>query len=66
MCGEDFDKLDETEKFRIHHKVGYGSIHDGDEIDLDLCCRCFDELLDCIIPKCTVNPMKGGYIYKNN
>ena len=60
ICGKDFDKLDEAENFGLHYKVGYGSVHDGDEIDLDLCCSCFDEFIDYIISRCKINPIKNN------
>lgn len=57
MCGNDFDMWDEQESFCFDHIVGYGSAHDGEKIHINLCCDCFDKILDNIIPKCKINPI---------
>lgn len=58
LCGKEFDIFDNQESFGIHTgKIGYGSKHDGDSIELDLCCDCFDKLIDDLIPKCKINPL---------
>lgn len=61
MCGKDFDKCDEQEKFGMHYRVGYGSVHDFEVIDLDLCCHCFDKVMDWLIPQCKISPITGEY-----
>lgn len=53
-CGKKFDMWDEQENYSIHTTAGYGSKHDGDEIELDLCCECMDEL----IASCKISPVK--------
>ena len=59
MCGKTFDKWDEQESFGIHENVGYGSKHDGDIINLDMCCDCFDKLIDnYILPQCYQSPIE--------
>lgn len=60
ICGKEFDIWDNQESFGFHHLyVGYGSKFDGSHIDVDLCCDCFDELMDTyIIPKCKVWPIQ--------
>lgn len=57
ICGNDFDMWDKQESFGLHHHVGYGSAHDGEHIDLNMCCNCFDRLMDYILPQCTVSPI---------
>ena len=57
ICGNIFDMLDEQEHFGIHYDVGYGSTHDGERIDVDFCCKCFDRLIDCLLPQCTIDPI---------
>ena len=53
MCGKKFDMWDIQEGFGFSYSVGYGSKHDGDNVSCDLCCDCFDKLLDeYLIPKC--------------
>ena len=59
MCGKDFDRLDERGNLGFHYKVGYGSVYDGEDINLDLCCDCFDELIEYIVTKCKINPIKN-------
>lgn len=58
MCGKDFDMWDEQENFGLHYNVGYGSKFDGEVINADLCCDCFDKLMDSyIIPNSTIYPI---------
>ena len=54
-CGKPLDEWDVQEDFHIHTRVGYGSTHDTEEIDLHLCCDCFDKLVDA----CKVSPVVG-------
>lgn len=57
LCGKEFDIWDEQEEFGIHTRPGYGSQYDGDDVDLDLCCRCFDRLMNKLIPMCKLDPL---------
>ena len=57
VCGKEFDMCDDHAKFGLHMPAGYGSKFDGDKIDLDLCCDCFDKLIDKLIPMCKINPI---------
>lgn len=57
MCGKQFDIWDEQENFGIHHLVGYGSKYDGERIEMDLCCDCFDKIIDTLIPMCVHSPI---------
>lgn len=53
MCGKEFDMWDQQEAFGFNYVCGYGSRHDGEEVLCDLCCDCFDKLLEeYLIPKC--------------
>lgn len=52
-CGKPFDMWDENEHFHIYTKFGYGTKFDGDELQLDLCCSCIEELVD----SCTISPI---------
>lgn len=45
-CGKAFDEWDRQESFAIKYFVGYGSKYDGETIDMDLCCSCFDHIVD--------------------
>lgn len=61
ICGKDFDLFDEQENFSIHRSVGYGSEFDGSNIDLDMCCDCFDKLMNTyILPQCKISPVTDG------
>ena len=54
-CGKELDLFDLQEDFSIHRQhIGYGSIHDGDNVDLQLCCDCFDKL----VSECNVSPIE--------
>ena len=61
VCAKEFDVWDRQEDFGFHYRVGYGSKYDGDKIDLDLCCRCFDDVFEKILPKCKINPLAEQY-----
>lgn len=52
-CGKPFDRWDELEQFCIHQQCGYGTKYDGLEIELDLCCHCFEELVE----ECEISPI---------
>lgn len=54
-CGAVLDQWDRQEDYTIHTTCGYGSAHDGDTVELRLCCHCFDELVD----QCIVSPVIG-------
>ena len=42
-----FNAYDEEEKFGLHYSnVGYGSRYDGCHIDIDMCCDCFDKMME--------------------
>lgn len=63
MCGKEFTQLDIQENRGIHDIFGYGSRYDGDTIDLDLCCECFDKLFAYIRSQCPedLDPLKQRY-----
>lgn len=53
-CGKKLDVFDRQERFYIHKfQIGYGSVHDGNGVHLQLCCECFDKLVE----QCKVNPI---------
>lgn len=58
VCGKDFDEWDKQESFGLNYDIGYGSDFDGSKIRLDLCCRCFDDLMNHILPKCKISPIE--------
>lgn len=52
-CGKVFDMWDSQEDFTITRKLGYGTSHDGNNLNLRICCRCMDEL----IYSCVISPV---------
>ena len=52
---------DMQEDFCLNRHIGYGSKYDYNFLQLNLCCDCFDRLLDHIIPQCKINPIIGEY-----
>ena len=57
MCGKTFDLWDHQEDFCMDHYIGYGSKHDFERIQLNLCIQCFDKVMDWLLPQCKHNPM---------
>ena len=52
-CGAELDMWDLQQDYTIHTTCGYGSRHDMQEIDLRLCCACFDAIID----GCKISPV---------
>ena len=52
-CGKTFDVWDEHEGFGIHKHLGYGTKYDGDDLQLNLCCECMENLID----ECVFSPI---------
>ena len=57
MCGNTFKFWDHEENISFDHLIGYGSAHDMHRIRLNLCCKCFDKVIDLITPQCKHNPI---------
>lgn len=55
LCGKELNEFDVQENYSLHRHIGYGSEHDGETLDLHICCECMDE----IINKCIVDPTNG-------
>lgn len=53
MCGKEFNEFDRQEDFGFYYpNIGYGSKFDGTHISIDLCCDCFDKMIEeYVIPK---------------
>lgn len=59
VCGKQIDQIFEDQMVvSIHDGIGYGSKYDGYTFDLDICCDCFDKLIDGFREKCAINPIK--------
>ena len=52
-CGKELDIFDLQQEFTIHRKIEYGSSYDGCIVHLQLCCDCFDKMVE----SCKVNPI---------
>lgn len=46
LCGKTFDEYDKSNDFCIMDVPGYGSRYDGEKIHINLCCKCFDSIVD--------------------
>lgn len=58
MCGKEINKMDlACNLFSISNQFGYGSIHDGDTLELDLCSKCQDMLVTHLIETCKISPI---------
>ena len=57
-CGSALDVFDMQQDFTLHKKIQYGSVYDGATVHLQLCCHCFDMLVDA----CAVDPATHGEI----
>lgn len=54
LCGKEFDLWDDSLDIHIRRDIGYGSEHDGERLDMRVCCECLDKL----ISACKVSPVK--------
>ena len=52
LCGKEMDYVNLNNGLKISRTMGYGSAYDGDHIDIDICCECFDK----IIEACVIDP----------
>ena len=57
LCGKQFNFWDEKQDFSFDRHVGYGSKYDRTDIALNLCCSCFDKVMDRLLPQCAVDPL---------
>lgn len=53
VCGKRFNMWDEYAKLSMYTTLGYGSEHDGDDLCLDICCKCMDDFID----RCVISPI---------
>ncbi len=57
MCGKRMDVFDLGDRNHIVHTFGYGSIHDEDTFEADLCIKCYDKIIDMILPLFPESPL---------
>ena len=55
--GKAFDSYDYHHDLCFDKCMGYGSTHDLERVRLNLCCDCFDKILDWVLPQCKINPI---------
>lgn len=58
MCDKEFDIYDEQLSFEYIRRITYGSKHDEEDCRLQLCCDCFDKVIDLISPMCKHSILK--------
>jgi hypothetical protein len=61
ICGQVIDHTNQFEGFRLNSKVGYGSVYDGEILELHVCSDCMDRLID----TCKVHPIKNHESERN-
>lgn len=59
-CGKKMDVFDMQSGIRMHDILGYGSKYDEEAINLDLCCKCTDELIDYIKKIGKIDPIQDA------
>ena len=57
MCGKELDDWDMNADFYFKHYIGFGSKYDLNILEARLCCKCFDKILDTILPMFKNNPL---------
>ena len=65
MCGKQLDEWDIQEDYSADYRVGYGSKYDKCRIQIQLCCECFDKVMDWLRPQCRIEPIVGVVQYQN-
>ena len=46
ICGKTFDFWDSNENYHIYKKLGYGTKYDGAIVEIDICCKCKEKIID--------------------
>lgn len=54
ICGKVLTKCEEKNHVKINQVMGYGSQFDGDRVDMDICNKCFDKLIE----RCKIDPIQ--------
>ena len=66
MCGKTFDDWDLQENNHIKHYFGYGSKHDLQIFEADLCSNCYDKIIDTILPLFPSSPIRESNTYSDS
>ena len=58
LCGREMDFADAVADFKLYKYLGYGTKYDGDLLDMKICCKCMERLIDACAksPVTNVNP----------
>jgi len=65
MCGKKFDGWDIQGDNHFVHHFGYGSKHDLEVFEADLCLDCFDKVVDTILPLFPKSPLEPIEVYQD-
>ena len=57
MCGNELDDWDLDADFYFNRYIGFGSKYDLSIFEAHLCCKCYDKILDTILPMFKNNPL---------
>jgi len=58
MCSKEIEKRDlECNPFSLEHQFGYGSVHDMETLQIELCSRCQDKFTTYLIENCKISPI---------
>lgn len=57
MCSNELDEFDLQENYHFKWWIGYGSKYDLNIFECRLCCHCFDQIIDTIIPMFKNSPL---------
>jgi hypothetical protein len=57
MCGKELDEFDLDARFQVQHYIGFGSVYDLNILEARLCCKCFDKILNTILPMFKYDPL---------
>lgn len=52
-CGKELDVFDLNENYDFRLELGYGTIYDGEKVEIRMCCDCMEEFIDA----CKVSPI---------
>lgn len=58
ICGEELSEIDKVADFSIERLLGYGTVYDGEILDMHICCACMERLIN----SCAIDPV----IHKKN
>lgn len=65
ICGKDFDNWDLQENHHHTYNFGYGSKHDLEYLEFDVCADCFDKIVDTILPLFPKSPLQDMECYQD-